>query len=149
MKKLLRSITAIILTTVFFGPLLAWSGEDSSRVGRYLTVSNKPKPSQIDLLSQIVQVRFPQNVQTVGESVAYILRFSGYSLVAEDDMQIALKETLAKPLPLVDRELGPMSLKDGLMILIGTAFSMSHDPVHRTVNFKLKSQYAKLSARIK
>ena len=143
MKKLLCVIIALMMTTIFIVPISAWSDEKESQIGRYLTTPNKPRPSQINLLSQTIQIRFPQNVRTVGEAMTYMLRFSGYSLVDEKNMQVALKTTLEKSLPIVDRELGPISLKDGLTTLIGTAFNLSHDPVNRTVNFELKSQYAK------
>lgn len=115
---------------------------DTNTVGRYLSVSNKPLHEQQDLLSQIFQVHFPKEVQTIGDAMQYLLRYSGYSLVAETNQSAALKNTLKKPLPLVDRNFGPMSLKDGLSTLAGPAFILMQDPLNREVNFKLKSNIA-------
>lgn len=125
-------------------PTLASAGENASQVGRYLTVSNKPKPSQINLLSQIVQIRFPQNVQSIGDAMSYLLQFSGYSLVSDLRMSEALKTTVSKTLPVVDRELGPISLKDGLTTLAGPAFYLVQDPINREVDFRLQAAYQKI-----
>jgi type IV pili sensor histidine kinase/response regulator len=114
-----------------------------TQVSRYLTVSNKPKLSQTNLLSQLIQVRFTRNVQSVGDAMNYLLKFSGYSLIAESQMSPEMKSTLQKPLPIVDRELGPITLSDALSILSGPAFYLTHDPVNRVVNFKLKPAYQK------
>lgn len=114
-----------------------------TQVSRYLTIPNKPNLYQTNLLSQQIQVRFTRNIQTVGDAMNYILRFSGYSLIPESQMNPALKLTLEKQLPIVDRELGPMTLREALITLVGPAFSLSHDPVNRFVNFELKSSYQK------
>ena len=137
-----RRLTMLILLG-FFLSKLSLANESITQTGRYLTVSNHPKISQIDLLSQSIQIRFPEKVQTVGDAVNYILRFSGYGLIAENKMDKALEVTLAKPLPIIDRELGPMPLKEGLAILVGSAFYLYQDPVNRVVDFKLKPAYQK------
>src|SRR4051812_24671483 len=36
---------------------------DDTVIGRYMSVTNKPTQAQTDLLSQIMQIRFPQNIQ--------------------------------------------------------------------------------------
>ena len=119
----------------------AQADDSMTQFGRYLTAINKPTMAQTDLLSQTMQVRFPQNVQTIGDAMNYLLKFSGYSLVDKNKMSSDLKNTLSKSLPTVDRDFGPMSLKDGLITLIGPAFSLVHDPLNRTINFDLKPQF--------
>ena len=136
--KIINQAVFIILSVALLSSTYA---ADSSIAGRYLTNSVKPKPAQINLLSQIIQVRFPQDIQTVGEAINYILRFSGYSLVAPNRMEQAFITTMTKPLPVIDRELGPISLQDGLITLAGPAFYFSHDPINRVVNFHLKPKY--------
>lgn len=136
-----RRFIAIILLGVLFNKICL--ADNVTPIGRYSTVVNKPKLSQVDLLSQPVQVRFAQSIQTVGDAVEYLLRFSGYSLIPEYQRSIPVKITLDKPLPVVDRELGPITLKEGLITLIGPAFYLIQDPVNRVVSFKLKSAYQK------
>jgi conjugative transfer region protein (TIGR03748 family) len=137
-----RKLIAIVLLSVLFGEACL-ANENVTQIGRYLTVSNKPKFSQIDLLAQIIQVRFTRNVATVGDAMNYLLNFSGYSLAPVEQMSQELRIILQKSLPLVDRNMGPMSLRDGLTTLAGPAFYIVHDPVNRMVNFRLKSGYEK------
>jgi len=142
--NLVKLISILILLNTNATALAAQDDSNSTQIGRYLTVNNKPKSAQVDLLSQTIQVRFPQNVQTVGEAMNYILRLSGYSLVPLDRMSMSLKTTLAKPLPAIDRDFGPMSLKDGLTTLAGPAFYLVQDPLNSMVDFRVKSQYAQI-----
>ena len=141
-KKLFFPASFICLATLY-QPCFASS---HSQIGRYLTVENKPALAQVDLLSQSIQVRFPQTVQTIGDAMNYVLRFSGYGLVPSDLMNKAFKMTLIKLLPAVDRNFGPMSLKDALTTLVGPAFFLVHDPLNRTIDFRVKPQFAKLYA---
>jgi len=134
-----KSLFLFLLVTLFGQSVYAL---DENAIGQYMTVANKPKPEQVDLLSQKIQVRFPQNIQTIGDACNNLLKISGYSLIDVQHQNDALKTTLTKQLPLIDRDFGPMSLKDGLTTLVGSAFYLVSDPVNRTINFKLKPQYA-------
>ncbi len=129
--------TVIFLLALFVSTDLLAS-EANMQTGRYLSVTNKPLHEQQDLLSQIYQVHFPKEVQTVGDAIRYLLHYSGYSLVDEAHQTDALKNTLTKPLPLIDRNFGPMSLRDALVTLAGPAFTLMSDSLNREVNFKLK-----------
>ena len=141
----LRLIIMILLGLLLSNFCLA--SEDVTQVSRYLTIKNKPKPEQINLMSQIVQIRFPQNVQTIESAMNYLLRFSGYSLIPNKRMNEALQLTLTKPLPTIDRELGPMSLRSALSILVGQGFNLVCDPINREVDFQLKPAYRKYLKR--
>lgn len=133
-----------MIAAVFVLPISASAYADASQFGRYMTMSNQLTSSQVDLLSQTVQIRFPQSVVTVGDAMNYMLKFSGYALISMNKMNPALETTLSKPLPVVDREIGPVRLKDGLTTLAGPSFYLLHDPVNRIVDFKLKPAYQKL-----
>jgi len=142
-QHLLKFLTAVFLLTLNGH---AFASTSNTPIGRYMTVENKPSLSQMDLLSQTIQVRFPQNIQTVGNAMNYVLRLSGYSLIPPDHMSHALKITLTKPLPAIDRDFGPMPLKDALITLAGPAFYLVQDPLNRMVNFKIKPQYSRIYA---
>lgn len=144
-NKMNKKIIMILITSLSLGFSFECIAKESTniQVGRYITLQNQPKKSQINLLSQNIQLRFPQNVQTIEGAINHLLRFSGYSLIEKARMSDALKIVLGKPLPLVDRDFGPMSLKDCLQTLVGPAFSLEQNPINRTVNFNLKSSYAK------
>ena len=135
-----RKLIAMILLSMLFGKTCL-ANNNVTQISRYLTVSNKPKPSQINLLSQLIQVRFTRNILTIGDAMKYLSRFSGYSLIPNAQMNAALKITLSKQLPTIDRELGPMTLRDALTTLSGPAFFITENPIYRVVDFKLKPEY--------
>jgi conjugative transfer region protein (TIGR03748 family) len=137
-----RKLIAMVLLSMLASKTCL-ADNNLTQVSRYLTVANKPKLSQTNLLSQLIQVRFTRNIQSVGDAMNYLLKFSGYSLIPESKMSLELQSTLNKPLPIVDRELGPITLSDALTILSGPAFYLTHDPVNRFINFKLKPEYQK------
>lgn len=141
LKKLL--IAAVIGNLSFLTDVIANS--NVTPVGRYLSTSNKPKQAQLDLLSQSIQMRFPQTVKTVGDAMRYILFYSGYSLIPEEKMSVALKTIMSKPLPAIDREIGPVSLKDALKVLAGPAFYIKQDVISRTINFGLKPDLKRIT----
>jgi conjugative transfer region protein (TIGR03748 family) len=132
-KKILTLITMFLISTSVFAL------DKNMPIGRYLTASAQPSKAQQDLMSQVIQIRFPQEVQTVGDAIAHVLRFSGYSLVDETRQSPSLKNTLKKQLPVIDRNFGPMSLKDALSTLAGPAFTLMQDPLNREVNFKINT----------
>lgn len=136
-----RLIKMILVAVMFNNICLA--SEDVTQVSRYLTIENKVKPEQINPINQVIQVHFPQDVQTIGSAINYLLRFSGYSLVIDEKRNAGLRITLDKPLPIVNRELGPVSLKNGLATLAGDGFILVCDPINREIDFKLKPSYRK------
>jgi len=146
-KKKIIGITILMFCATTVLAKIPSKNDYATAVGRYMSVENKPDTAQVDLLSQTIQVRFPQDVQTIGQAMDYLLRFSGYKLMPEDLQHQALKSTLHKPLPIVDRQFGPMPLKDALSTLAGPAFTLVEDPLNREVDFKLKSPFAKKTIR--
>lgn len=126
----------LVNTSVFAGV----NGDDT-QVGRYLTTSNRPLSAQSNLLKQTIQVHFPESVQTVGDAIQHILQFSGYRLADSKSMPPVAKSTLHLPLPLVDRNFGPMNLEAALETLIGHSFRLVIDRVHRLVSFQLRPSY--------
>lgn len=116
---------------------------NTTQVNRYATVENKPLTAQVNPLLTVQQIHFPQSIQTVGDALNYWIRFSGYSLVDEVNQSTAFKELKQQPLPQAVRNLGPLTVRDGLEVLAGQeVFSLMKDPLHRRVNFRLKPQFA-------
>lgn len=111
-----------------------------TQINRYATVANKPLTAQINPLLAVQHVHFPQDIKTVEQAIHYWLQYSGYSLVASDTQPESLRAVMHQPLPQIQKNLGPLSVKEGLEILAGQqVFILVDDPLLRTVNFKLKT----------
>lgn len=109
-----------------------------THINRYATVDNKPLSAQINPLLAVQQVHFSQDIKTVGEAMAYWLQYSGFSLAPNDKQPQSLRTVMQRPLPQIDRNLGPLTVKDGMEVLAGQqVFTLTHDPLLREVNFKL------------
>jgi conjugative transfer region protein (TIGR03748 family) len=115
------------------------------QTGQYLTVNNQIPAEQFDLLSPIIQVHFLSDIKTVGDAITDVLRYSGYALVETRQQTRDLQNTLKKPLPIMQRDLGPLSLRQVLTLLIGPAFHLIVDPLNRVVDFQTKSQFTAIN----
>jgi conjugative transfer region protein (TIGR03748 family) len=133
-------------STIVCLAVLAMSNANSAntvtQVGRYATVENKPTAAQVNPLLTVQQMQFPQRIQSVGDALNYWLKHSGYQLVDAKKQSAEMKEVLKHSLPQVDRNLGPISVQDGLKVLVGmNVFDLVQDPLHRKVSFTLNKQY--------
>lgn len=111
-------------------------------VGRYLTAKSLASPAESDPLQSQYQGTFPQSVHTIGDAVTYLLNFSGYHLIFEKKSVLA--QTLNQPLPQSVRTIGPVSIQDGLLAIMGQPYQLLIDPAHRLVSFRLKATYQNL-----
>jgi len=103
------------------------------RSGRYTLVELEPTAAQRDLLLQVVEVALPQGVQaTVGDGLRHVLKRSGWRLCEETAV---VKELGALPLPAAHRYLGPMTVRDVLLTLAGSAWELRTDERVRQVCF--------------
>jgi type IV pili sensor histidine kinase/response regulator len=110
------------------------------RYDRYTLVSTRPDDAQRDPLNQIVDITMPaQLVKTVGEGFRYLLLESGYSLCSATTS--AFSELLSRPLPAVQRDIGPVRLSEALQIVAGPAWRLKVDDVNREICFELRDQY--------
>jgi len=109
---------------------------DDAQVGRYSVIATVPTEAQSDLLATTLTIRFMERIQTLGESVQYLLQRSGYRLAAPESIGPDTVALFALPLPAVHRSLGPMTLRDALETLAGPAFYLVQDPVHRLITFE-------------
>lgn len=132
-RLLITSLSLFVLTT---------QAANITQINRYATVNNKPLSAQVNPLLAVQQVHFPQEVKTVGQAIAWWLQYSGFSLAAMDKQPQSLRVVMRQTLPQIDRNLGPLTVKDGLEVLAGQqVFTLTHDPLLREVNFKLKPAF--------
>ena len=115
-------------------PVVSWA-QELAQTGRYTTVATWPTEAQKNPLSEIVIVRFPETVMTVGDAMRNVLSRTGYAL--RDSANVEVVGLLGRPLPEIQRMLGPMAISVALETLAGPAFRMNIDPVRRLVEFEL------------
>lgn len=103
-----------------------------ARYGRYTLVELAPGADQRNLLQQTVEVSLPPGLDAnVGDAMRHALLRSGYRLC--DSVEAAPLYDL--PLPAAHLHLGPLTLRDALLILAGSAWELSVDESNRQVCF--------------
>ncbi|HFW3088924.1 TPA: TcpQ domain-containing protein [Salmonella enterica subsp. enterica serovar Reading] len=111
-----------------------------TREGRYTLVSVKSADAQREPLNQMIDITMPASlVRSVGDGFRYLLFQSGYSLCGRYGANFA--ELLNRPLPAVQRRLGPVRLSEALQVVAGPAWRMTVDEVNREVCFVLREAY--------
>lgn len=111
-----------------------------TRSGRYTLVNVKSADAQREPLNQLIDITMPgQLVNSVGDGFRYLLFQSGYALCGRYGADFA--ELLNRPLPAVQRKIGPMRLSEALQVVAGPAWRMSVDEVNREVCFVLRDAY--------
>ncbi|WYX49659.1 PilL N-terminal domain-containing protein [Achromobacter xylosoxidans] len=105
------------------------------RQGRYTLVELTPEADQRDLLSQVVETSIPLSAvqPTVGDALEHVLLRSGYRLCPHTGEFAAL---LPLHLPAAHLHLGPMTLRDALGTLAGSAWRLAEDASRREVCFE-------------
>ena len=141
MEKLIKGQHLILLLLLSQCYVTISDAHTTTQVERYTSIESKPTLGQLDLLEQIMQIHFSQKIQTIGQAIDHVLRPTGYSLIPTHTLHPKVQYLLLKPLPLVDRELGPMRLNEALRVIVGPAFDVLHDPLHRLISFKVRSEY--------
>lgn len=103
-----------------------------ARYGRYTLVEHVPEPAQRDLMQQVVEVTIPQQFDThVGDAMRHVLRRTGYRLCETEEAA----SLYALPLPAAHLRLGPLTLRDALLVLAGPAWKLAVDDAERQVCF--------------
>lgn len=103
------------------------------RYGRYTLVELAPTAAQRDLLLQIVDFNLPEDTKaSVGEGLRLVLKRSGYRLCQTTPTNT---ELFALPLPAAHRRLGPMTLRDALLTLAGSAWELQVFETTRVICF--------------
>lgn len=135
----------IFVFTLLMGVLginsLTFAGQNygTTRVGRYITVNNQASLAQINPLMAVAQFKFQPPVRTIGDAIRQVLQNTSYVLVPDKQLPQIAQETLKKPLPITVRTLGPLPIKEAVLVLMGKeVFDLIVDPAHRLINFKIK-----------
>jgi conjugative transfer region protein (TIGR03748 family) len=132
----MKSIVFALLLSLAATTSFAAESPGELRVGRYTTVAPAPPEAQSNPLDAVVVLSFPRNqVKSVKDAVSYLLIRTGYRLSDTEVLGPEVREILALPLPEVHRKMGPYSVRAALLVLLGTPFTLSTDPVRRQIAY--------------
>jgi len=109
----------------------AWAS-DFTRVNRYSLHTLAAEPSQVDLLSAVIDTRFPARVETVGMALDYLLYRSGYRHIATQD----ILHTLELPLPEAHRNIGPLDVRSAVETIVGQPWQLQENSRRRVLWFQ-------------
>lgn len=107
-----------------------------TQIGRYSVVATAPTKGQVDLLSVTAAITVPKEIQTIGGALHWLLQDSGYRLAQETVLTDDVHAMLDLPLPAVHRRFEPMPLITVVALMVGPAFRLVQDPVHRLLAFE-------------
>lgn len=121
---------------LFASLLTALQIDAGETLGRYSAERAGPTVIQRDLLALSVSPQFPESIQTVRQAVEATLMTTGYRLSSPLNADSARAAVLALPLPVAHREFRNTPVRQVLETLVGRAFKLIEDPVHRLVSFE-------------
>ena len=107
-----------------------------AQIGRYSVIAVAPTAEQQDLLSVTKSITIADDINTVGDALHWLLRDSGYRLADHAVLSEGAIDMLDLPLPNAHRAFEPMPLKVVIELIVGPAFHLVQDPVHRLIGFE-------------
>lgn len=100
-----------------------------------LTVINVDATTeQKDPLLTITSITFPQQINLIGQALNYSLLRTGYTLGNVNQMTPHVMRLMQLPLPLVQRNVEQITVRNLISTLIGDGYDYRVDPVNRTIN---------------
>ena len=148
MNKIFSVVALYAMSTVVMAQNKPSDINEANRIealqtGRYSYIKNIPPVDQLNPLKVVIKTTIPQSVDTVGETVKFLLARSGYVLAEDSVLSKEAKALLRLPLPHIHRKIGPMTLDRALHTLSGDAFELVVDPVHRKIAYELSTKLAR------
>jgi len=114
----------------------ATSSKNVTQINRYSVVVNEPTAGQRDLLLATAAIAIPDNIESIGDALHWMLQDSGYRLASDLALSDEVHAMLKLSLPAVHRQFEPMPLRAVVELLVGPAFHIVQDPVHRLLSFE-------------
>lgn len=109
-------------------------GDETVRLGRYVSVPVHGRAAPVDPLSMIVSPGFPEEIATIGDALPILLAGTGYRLVV-GRRSSARARLFSLPLPDVHRQLRGISVREALQRLAGAGYRVSVDERRREIDF--------------
>ena len=107
-----------------------------TQIDRYSIVVAAPTGGQRDLLAEASAISIPNDIESLGDALRWILRDSGYRLADDFVLSDEVHAMLTLPLPAAHRQFEAMPLRVVVELIVGSAFHIVQDPVHRLLAFE-------------
>jgi type IV pili sensor histidine kinase/response regulator len=107
-----------------------------TQIDRYSIVVVAPTAGQRDLLAETAAISIPNDIENLGDAVRWLLRDSGYRLADDRVLSDEVHAMLTLPLPATHRQFEAMPLRVVVELIVGPAFHIVQDPVHRLLAFE-------------
>lgn len=108
------------------------------RTDRYTLVSMDVQSEQISPLLAPIHIQYSNDVKSVADALNELLAGSGYRWNADKPANHLFSQF---ELPLINRSIGPLRLRDALMTMVGEPWRLHVDEVNRTLWFELKADW--------
>jgi conjugative transfer region protein (TIGR03748 family) len=100
------------------------------RSGRYTLIELGPQDGQRDLMQQVIQTSIPSSADaSVADGLRFVLFRTGYQMCDAE----SARGLSTLPLPAAHFRLGPMTLHQALLTLLGPAWALQVDETNRSV----------------
>lgn len=140
-NRAINSILTLLALTVSTSVSSSYDIDNVVYESRYVTTKVGVQGSQKNVLQSVLTTDIPDSVKNIGEAINYLVSPYGYHLLLGDGINDAQYVLLSRLLPISQRHFDAVSLKEILSTLGAEAFSLSINPVLRTVSYQLKSEY--------
>lgn len=139
MKFSLPKVTIAVTLLMSAGGAFANQIDNPNQLPQYvengLTVINVDAlTQQKDPLLTVMSISFPQQISTIGQALNYSLLRTGYTLGSTEKMTNNVIRLMQLPLPLVQRQIEQITVRNLISMLIGAGYDYRVDSVSRTVN---------------
>ena len=136
-------VLLVVAATGFFS--LTASANNLVQTDRYTLTRLGPTQQQLSPMNAMVNIRFSPRVGNIEQALYELLDGSGLKLVhpeSEEQYPVPVDSILMRqPLPGMHSELGPMTLREALSTLGGSAWHLRYNELGRQVWFELNDHY--------
>lgn len=127
---------AITSNVALAAPQSATPRKTVTQIDRYSIVVVAPTAGQRDLLAETTAISIPNDIENLGDALRWLLRDSGYRLADDRVLSDDVHAMLTLPLPAAHRQFEAMPLRVVVELIVGSAFHIVQDPIHRLLAFE-------------
>lgn len=125
-----------LFVLMLISPAVFSATTDEMVIGRYLSASKEKLNTLTSPLNEIIAVKIPLEISTIGDAMEHLLQGSGYQL-AKEVKQVLYQQAY----PRVYRNIDGVELRIILKQLAGEPYQLVVDPVNRLISFRLQGIY--------